>query len=158
MGSAERQLVAAILSHKDELLHQVCSRLEKFSQSHYEVIPYESHLKREEALLAALLQGLTDDDPTIFISFVERVASQRSQEGYSLYEVQRALNIFEEELWRLLTTTQPVNSDMVAMLAVCNRLFGSAKDHLAKIYHQEKQQVQEELDDLRKKFAQFHNK
>ena len=156
MFTVEQQLVNIILTHKDALIRQVCTRLEKLDQSHYEVIPYERHLEREEALLAALLQGLQEPEYTVFMAFIERIGGQRSNEGYALFEVQRALNIFEEELWRILTSTQPVDGDLVAMLSLCNRLFGRAKDHLAKIYHHQRQNVQSELDDLREKFQRYY--
>jgi hypothetical protein len=158
MASPEHLLMDTIQAHRDRLLSEVCGRLEKLSQSRYEVIPFERHLEREEALLTALLQGLAGPDPSAFTGFIERIAGQRSREGYSLDEVQQALNIFEEELWSILIETQPVTPELVAMLSLGNRLFGRAKDHLAQIYLHRTQNMQSELDDLREKFYDYSHK
>jgi len=155
MVSPELLLMETIQAHHDRLLSSVCGRLENLSQSRYEVIPFERHLEREEAMLTALLQALAGTDPSAFTGFIERIAGQRSREGYSLDEVQQALNIFEEELWAILIDTQAVTPELVAMLSLCNRLFGRAKDHLAQIFLHRTQNMQSELDDLREKFYHY---
>lgn len=158
MDTVEQQLTETILTHKDALIRDVCTRLEKLSMSHYEVIPFERHLEREEALLAALLAGLQQPQYDAFIGFIDRIAGQRSSEGYALDEVQRALNIFEQELWSILSRTQEVDGRLVAMLALCNRLFGQAKDRLAQIYLSRSQDIQNELNDLKTKFYGYYRK
>ncbi|MBN2356944.1 hypothetical protein JXO59_12585 [candidate division KSB1 bacterium] len=158
MSPVDQQLAETILTHKETLIRDVCTRLEKLSRSHYEVIPYERHLEREEALLTALLKGLQQPEHGAFIDFIDHIGGLRSNEGYSLEEVQRALNIFEQELWSVLIRTQPVDGRLVAMLSLCNRLFGQARDHLAKIYLSRSQDIQTELNDLRVRFYGYFKK
>ena len=87
MPPNKENLIAAIEHHKEEVIDTVCKRLQKLSSSHYEMIDYERHSEREENFLNALLQGLRDETPESFLTFVERLSEQRSDEGYTLEEM-----------------------------------------------------------------------
>ncbi len=155
MFDPRKNLIATISKHKAELIKNVCNRLQKLERSHYEAIDFERHQEREEAMLHALLRGVEDADYSTFLDYIEKIAGRRSNEGYSLDEVQNAVTVFEEELWHILTKFVPIEPPLIDMLAICNRVFGKAKDHLARTYLKEAMETQKELDDLRQKFLAY---
>ncbi len=152
MFDPRKNLIVTISQHKAELIKNVCNRLQKLERSHYEVIDFERHQEREEAMLNALLKGMEEADYFTFLDYMEKIAGMRSNEGYSLDELQNATTVFEEELWHILTKFVPIEPSLVDMLAICNRIFGKAKDHLARTYLKEAVETRKELDDLRKRF------
>jgi len=155
MPTDKENLISAIEGHKEELIDSVCKRLQKLSSSHYEMIDYEHHLEREESFLNALLQGLRDDTPELFLAFVDRLSEQRAEEGYNLQEFQDAFNVVEDTLWDMLVTHFPLNGSLVGMLTIVSRFFRAAKDRLAQVYLQEALSAQRELEHLRKKFRVY---
>ena len=155
MPTDKEHLITAIEQHKDELIETTCKRLQKLHGSHYEMIDYECHLEREETFLNALLQGLQEDTPDSFLSFVEHLSEQRSEEGYSLQEFQEAFNVVEETVWDMLVMYFPPDGSLVGMLASISRLFRTAKDHLAQVFLREALFSQRELEEVRKKFRAY---
>jgi len=155
MPDSNKKFIQAVLPHRDELIDRVCNRLQKLSRSHYEFIDYERHHEREEEFLDIILTALQENDYHLLLNYIEQLANKRSNEGYSLEEVQQAISIFEEELWNILTTYQPVREDLVEILHACNQLFGLVKDHMAKIYLEKTIKMQKKLDDLKEKFYTY---
>jgi len=155
MPTDKENLISAIEDHKEELIDSVCKRLQKLSSSHYEMIDYEHHLEREESFLNALLQGLRDDTPELFLTFVDRLSEQRAEEGYNLQEFQDAFNVVEDTLGDMLVTHFPLDGSLVGILTIVSRFFRAAKDRLAQVYLQEALSAQRELEHLRKKFRVY---
>jgi hypothetical protein len=151
----KENLINAIELHKEDVINTVCKRLQKLSSSHYEMIDYERHLEREENFLNALLQGLRDETPESFLTFVEHLSEQRSDEGYSLEEFQDAFNVVEDTLWDMLVTHFPHDASLIGMLALVSNLFRASKDRLARVFLQEALSAQRELENLRKKFRVY---
>ena len=108
-----------------------------------------------ENFLNALLQGLRDETPESFLTFVEHLSEQRLEEGYTLEEFQDAFNVVEDTLWDMLVTHFLHDISRVEMLAIVNRLFRAAKDRLARVFLQETLSAQRELEHLRKKFRVY---
>jgi len=155
MPTDKENLISAIEHHKEDVIDTVCKRLQKLSSSHYEIIDYERHLEREENFLNALLQGLRDETPESFLTFVEHLSEQRSDEGYSLEEFQDAFNVVEDTLWDMLVTHFPHDASLIGMLAVVGNLFRASKDRLARVFLQEALSAQRELENLQKKFRVY---
>lgn len=151
----KEHLMTAIETHRDELIEATCRRLQKLPGSHYEMIDYERHLEREETFLDALLQGLREEPPEAFLTFVAQLSAQRAEEGYSLPEFQEAFNVVEDALWDMLLTHFAPDAALVGMLSLVNALFRTAKDHLAQVFLQEALAAKRELEEVRKKFRAY---
>ncbi len=154
---SNKDLVQTINNHSEELINNICNRLQNLTASHYETIDFESHEEREKAALNSFLASLEASKTKIFIQYLQKIASIRSAEGYTLAEVQKAVRIFEEELWDILIKYQPVNKSLVDMLVTCNAFFGEAKDNLAQVFMAQTQEKQKELDDLRERFYSYRH-
>ena len=155
MRTDKENLISAIEHHKEEVIDTVCRRLQKLSSSHYEMIDYERHVEREENFLNAFLQGLRDESPESFLTFVEHLSEQRSEEGYTLEEFEDAFNVVEDTLWDMLVTHFPHDASLIGMLALISKLFRASKDRLARVFLQEALSAQRELENLRKKFRVY---
>jgi hypothetical protein len=151
----KEKLIAIIEAHHEELVDLICQRLQKLPGSHYEMIDYERHLEREEAFLDGLLQGLREESPMTFGHFIDQLSEQRSEEGYSLAEVQMALNTVEDAWWDLLRANLPPDASLVNILVITRRFFRSAKDHLAQAFLRKALLDQKELAEVRKKFRAY---
>jgi len=67
------------------------------------------------------------------IEHAEQIARERYTSGYDLFEVQTAINVIEESLWkRILSSVEPV--ELAHALGMVNAIFGMSKDVLARTY------------------------
>jgi hypothetical protein len=67
------------------------------------------------------------------IEHAEHIARERHAAGYDLFEVQTAINVIEEALWkRILSSVEP--NELAHALGMVNAIFGMAKDVLARTY------------------------
>ncbi len=152
MPVSNNKLLEVIKKHKDELITKICNRLQKLSLSHYEMIDFERHQEREEEFLDILIKVICEDNNLPLKKYTEELAQKRSNEGYSLEEVQNAIRIFEEEFWNILVHHYPVSNELVELLTYCNRAFGVARDHFAKYYISRTIDMQNELNSLKERF------
>jgi hypothetical protein len=157
MFTPNKSLIETVQAHRNELLLHICNRLQNLSNSHYEMIDFEVHKKRENDILEALLTSFSEENESIFVEHIERIAIARSEEDYSLNEVQDAMRIFEEELLLLLIEHQPVQKQLIDMLLSCHHLFGKARDDLALVYYDKCMERQKQLDDLRERFYSYRH-
>ena len=67
------------------------------------------------------------------IEHAEQIARERFAAGYDLFEVQTAINVIEEALWkRILSSVEP--DELAHALGMVNAIFGMSKDVLARTY------------------------
>ncbi len=145
-------LKRVIKEHRDDLINRICNKLQKMSESHYEIIDFERHQEREEEFLDIMLKVIADCDDKPLIQYMENLANKRSNEGYTLEEVQKAIRIFENEFWSMLTTCYPLSEELVELLTECNRAFAVARDNFAKYYVSKTLDIQNELNTLKERF------
>jgi hypothetical protein len=155
MNPINNELVKTISEHQDEMIANVCNRLQKITKSHYEVIDYERHVERELEALNALVNSIETQDPVYFNKYIKDIGIIRSAEGYRLSEVQQALRIFEEELWRLLRKYLAAGEPLIKMLCVCNWIFGEAKDELARVYINRLLETELQVEGMQEKFFRY---
>ena len=58
MSHSKREFVNIIKERREELIDNVCNRLQKLLHSHYELIDYERHQEREQEFLDIILKSL----------------------------------------------------------------------------------------------------
>ena len=137
MPTAREFLIGAIEENKYEVIVRVCNRLQKFSYSHYETISYERHQEREELFLNVILRQLRDEHSDSLTSYLEHLAEQRSNEGYSLQEVEEAFDIVEDTLWQVLAEYWPLEQSLIEGLTIIRKLFQEIKNSLGQLFLQE---------------------
>jgi hypothetical protein len=156
MPTARESLIGAIEEHKYEVIVRVCNRLQKFSYSHYETISYERHQEREELFLNVMLRQLRDEDSNSLNSYLEHLAEQRSNEGYSLQEVEEAFDIVEDTLWQVLAKYWPLEQSLIEGLTIIRKLFQEIKNSLGQLFLEEVLSAQK-FENILRKFTEYRS-
>jgi len=129
------EVLIEVLSEHDELLvENVVRQLDVNSASRYHELGTGRLRDRVNALAGAFRKALASR-PGAFVSYIEGVARERNSEGFVLGEVQRALRVFEEGVWRLVAVHVP-REEQIDCLARVTGIIGAAKDQLAWVYLQ----------------------
>ncbi|MCU0372306.1 MAG: hypothetical protein MUE56_03565 [Ignavibacteria bacterium] len=67
------------------------------------------------------------------LSYTEKIAKERFNNGFDLYEVQTAINTLEELIWKkIFCEIKP--SKLAETLGLLSTILGSGKDNLARTY------------------------
>ncbi len=156
MPTAKQHLISLIQEHKHELIERTCNRLQKCPHSHYETISYEQHQEHEELCLNVILRTLRDDNSEILRRYIEELVEQRTNEGYSLQEVEQAFDIVEEMLWQVLSRYWPLEESLIEGLSIIRKIFQDIKNSLAQLFLQDVLTAQK-FDNIRRKFEEFRN-
>ena len=104
-----------------------------------------SHLKHYTAAGAAWnrerladLFRLTRDcvagrDLIPLLTYMEQIAQERFAAGFDIHEVQTAVNVLEESIWRHISQTLPP-ADLAEAFGLVGTVLGAGKDALARAY------------------------
>jgi hypothetical protein len=117
----------------DDLVDGAVAQLHQARLKHYEAEGLQAARARLSTLLAQTLICLEERRAEPIVDWATRVSRERFVAGYDLFEVQTAINVLEEALWkRLLASLGPDN--IAHALGLVNAIFGMAKDNLARQY------------------------
>ena len=113
----------------NEALAELCqARL-----AHYEADGYGTARQRLSDLLDLTLRCIEEGRADPIVDYATRVGGERFAAGYDLCEVQIAINVLEEVLWkRILSSVGP--EELAHALGLVNAILGMAKDTLARTY------------------------
>lgn len=127
-------LIEMLSQHEELLVENVVRQLDVNSDSHYHELGTGRLRARVNALTRAFKEAVVSR-PGAFVSYIEGVARERNAEGFVLRDVQRALRVFEETIWRLVAVHVPPE-EQIDCLGRVTGIVGAAKDQLAWIYLQ----------------------
>lgn len=157
MPGVKQYLIHAIEEHKAELVERTCNKLQKFSQSHYETVAYEQHLEREELFLNVILHTLRDDRSESLPKYIKELVEQRTNEGYTLKEIEEAFDIVEDTLWEVLVKYCPLEQSLIEVLSTVRKFFREVKNSFGYLFLQDALTAQKQFEDIRRKFAEYRN-
>jgi hypothetical protein len=86
------------------------------------------------ALLVREFRRSLSEDSARLADHVCSIAVERIAEGYRLRELQLALSILEQELWRLCDRALADRDELLEALSLVSWIVGHAKDELARTY------------------------
>ena len=152
MQNPNNELIQEISAHFDEMVIKICNQLQKLSPSHYENIDFERHQEREEDFLNTIEHYLENNKSGEILIYIRDLAEKRSNEGYTLEEVQNAFDIIEKEVWCVITESDKKNKTMINMLRVCRDLFALVRNEFARIYLEEQLKQQKRMNELKERF------
>jgi hypothetical protein len=156
MPTVKEFLINAIEDHKEELITRTCNRLQTFSPSHYEVISFEQHQEREERFLNVILGRLREEDESESLShYIEFLVEQRSNEGYSLVEIEQAFDIVEDTLWEVLVKYWPLEQSLIEALSLIRKFFHETKNSFAQLFLRDALTTQKQVSKIHQKFAEY---
>ena len=153
MNSAVQVDIAAFLDHqRDPILSAGGAALARARVQHYETVGEETIFERLSALFDQLVTALARRDLNPIVTYAERIADERFEAGYDLFEVQVAFNALEEATWsHVLAELSP--AEFAEAIGLISTVLGAGKDALARRYVARAAQTQVRSLDLRAVFA-----
>lgn len=100
---------------------------------HYEAAGTEEVRRRLARLFALLLTAIRERDLEPVLSYARETAQQRFAEGIDLHEVQSAINVLEEAVWRRIVKEVPPDG-LAEALGLVSTVLGVCKDTMASTY------------------------
>ena len=126
-------LTELVRENADDLVSGAVAELHEARLRHYEEEGIHAARERLATLLDKTLGCLDERRADPIIDWATLVGHERFTAGYDLFEVQTAINVLEEALWkRILSSVGP--EDLAHALGLINAILSMAKDTLARTY------------------------
>lgn len=120
-------------SWEEDLVNEAVTELRHARLQHYLADGEEITRKRVGLFINRALECFSLRRAEPMIEHAEHIARERHAAGYDLFEVQTAINVIEEALWkRILSSMEP--DELAHALGLVNAIFGMSKDVLARTY------------------------
>jgi hypothetical protein len=130
-----------------ELAEVLARELRTAGTPHYLRAAPDVVRRRCHRLVKAFLES-TRGHPAPFVKYVRQITDERIAEGYYLAEMQQALRLLEERVWRIAVEGSSIDR-LVRHLGIVTGTIGAAKDELARAFLSEKQRAEAETARLR---------
>ena len=118
---------------KKQVLDEAVGAINRSHLPGYERIGEKETRARLEKLLNLVISSVNQRSVKELLTYVERMAEDRFYAGVDLSEVQAAINVLEETIWRhILTDLGP--KQYPEALGLIGTVLGWAKDSLARKY------------------------
>ncbi len=126
--------VAAFLEeHRNSILAAADEQIARAHLAHYEAAGREETDLRLRELLEVVIAASRTHQLDGASHYADALAEDRHQHGYALSEVQTAINVLEEAVWRSVTADAPAEAQGYA-LGLVSTVLGAIKDRLACAY------------------------
>ena len=120
-------------SWEDDLVNEAVTELRHARLKHYIADGEEVTRERVATFIDRALECFSSRRAQPMVEHAEFIARERHAAGYDLFEVQIAINVIEEALWkRILSSVEP--DELAHALGMVNAIFGMSKDVLARTY------------------------
>ena len=100
---------------------------------HYEAAGADEMRRRLDRLFSLLREAVAERDLDPVLSYGRETARQRYAEGVDLQEVQSAINVLEEAVWRRIVKEIPPEG-LAEALGLVSTVLGVCKDTMASTY------------------------
>lgn len=117
----------------DEILDQASAALDRAQVTHYKTAGKEVSRARLSDLFEVLLECVRERDMIVMTRAIDSVARERYGQGVGLFEVQTAINVLEEAIWRFVAKHESAET-VADGLARVSSILGAAKDRLGQTY------------------------
>lgn len=126
-------LLELLKTKPDIILLEATESLVKSQLEHYKHLSPERLRYRMANLFDSTRACIEKDKCDMIVKFIEKVGEERFESGYKLHEVQAAINMLEECLWKKIVDFVKVDDQIEALLKV-NSVLNKAKEVLAGTY------------------------
>ncbi len=123
------------LLHRQEavILSESLEGMTRCRLTRYEAAGTEEVQRRLSRLYALLVDAVRERDLEPVFSYAREIARQRFTEGIDLQEVQSAINVLEEAVWRRIVKEVPPDG-LAEALGLVSTVLGVCKDTMASSY------------------------
>ena len=126
-------LLDLLLRDESAILAESFEGMKRCRLTHYEAAGDEEIRRRLEGLYALLRDAVAERDLEPVLSFGRETARRRWAEGIDLQEVQSAINVLEEAVWRRIVKDVPPDG-LAEALGLVSTVLGVCKDTMASTY------------------------
>jgi hypothetical protein len=126
-------LIELLDSKAEEIINGASEAMKRAGMKHFDSDTPEQIRKRLTMLYHLTDRGVKEKNLFPMVSYVEKMAEERFTAGFDLQEVQTAINVLEEYLWRYITEALPPAA-LADALRLISSILGAAKDALARKY------------------------
>ena len=117
----------------EAILHGALSAMNRSHLKHYEASGASCTREQLAACLNLIQQSLAEKHLDPLTAHIEKVAKERFAAGYDLSEVQTAINVLEETIWKAIVE-HVGTKDLATSLGLVSTVIGAAKDQLARTW------------------------
>lgn len=126
-------LAESLALKQTEMLDGAESALDRHHLAHYEETDRALRHERLRRLLQLTIEAMASRNLHAILDYIEKVARERFAGGFQLQEVQTAINVLEEALWREIMAECPP-AELGEALGLVSTILGAAKDRLGTTY------------------------
>lgn len=119
--------------HEGVILSESFDGLARCRLARYEAAGADETRRRLARLYALLRDSVRDRDLEPVLAYAREIARQRYTEGFDLQEVQSAINVLEEAVWRRIVAEIPPDG-LAEALGLVSTVLGVCKDTMASSY------------------------
>ena len=138
-------LIELLEKSGDKVVSEAIEEMQRARLKHYQYGGPETTRNKMDTLYNQITQSVKEKNLIPIVSYIEKIAEARFESGFELQEVQTAINVLEEGIWKQILAELP-NEDQPKALALVSSIIGSGKDTLARTYvilSKESQQLQQ---------------
>ncbi len=126
-------LLELLESKAEEIITGASDAMQRTGMKHYDADPPEQIRKKLTMLYHLTERGVKEKNLFPMVSYVEKMAEERFAAGFDLQEVQTAINVLEEFMWKQIIEDLPAGAQAEA-LRIISSILGSGKDAIARRY------------------------
>jgi len=126
-------LLDLLQRHEQAILAESFDGMARCRLAHYEAAGADEVRRRLARLHALLRDAVRDRDLEPVLVYAREIARQRFTEGVDLQEVQTAINVLEETVWRRIVGEIPPGG-LAEALGLASTVLGVCKDTMASTY------------------------
>ena len=126
-------LLDLLVRHEPVILSESFEGMTRCRLVKYEAAGAEEMRRRLARLYALLREAVAERDLEPVLVYAREIARQRFTEGVDLQEVQSAINVLEETVWRRIVGEIPPGG-LAEALGLASTVLGVCKDTMASAY------------------------
>ncbi len=127
------QFFSLLNDEQDGLALEAVNRLKTSTAAHYNQAEFGCLRSRCNKLIQAFILAVKGEQEG-FAEYVRNISRDRIKEGYDLSEMQYALGVLKDLVWRLGINKVADEKERLEDLYLITSIIGSAKDRLAQQY------------------------
>lgn len=118
---------------REMVVNESIEEMNRARLKHYAMGGPEITKQKMETLYDLVYQSVKAKNLIPIVTYIEKIAGQRFESGFELQEVQTAINVLEESIWRRILEEIPKDEQPKALTLVSS-IIGSGKDTLARTW------------------------
>ena len=122
-----------LAQQRSEVLDEAFTALQRSHEVHYEREGERFTREHMAELFDVVVTAMRDRQREPVTRFCEEVAEQRFAAGFGIAEVQTAINVVEEAMWRRVAADVPP-AELAEAVGLLSTVLGFGKDALARRY------------------------